>query len=234
VRAAAPDDLKGCIRLFGNGGLFGYYGLFRTSKLGKCSWYVTNRDNAVVLITSAKTVILSPDDVNGFVATIRTIASIPNAQRSEPASGSARSIRSGGLPGKIIGVAIGILVILLVAGSLLYSPGPPRYTLTPDGLTIHDRFYPVTLKAADVDIERVQVVDIDANTDWRPTMRTNGFSNMHYHAGWFKVGNGKKVRMYRADGRRLVLFPPKADGAPVLVEVSQPEAFIQKMRQAWQ
>ena len=35
LRAATADDFRGCLRLFGNGGLFGYYGLFRTSKLGK-------------------------------------------------------------------------------------------------------------------------------------------------------------------------------------------------------
>jgi hypothetical protein len=29
LRAADADDFRGCIRLFGDGGLFGYYGLFR-------------------------------------------------------------------------------------------------------------------------------------------------------------------------------------------------------------
>jgi len=43
ARAATKDDFRGCLRLFGNGGLFGYYGLFQTSKLGKSTWYVTNR-----------------------------------------------------------------------------------------------------------------------------------------------------------------------------------------------
>ena len=38
ARAATKDDFRGCLRLFGNGGLFGYYGLFRTSKLGKSTW----------------------------------------------------------------------------------------------------------------------------------------------------------------------------------------------------
>jgi hypothetical protein len=126
-----------------------------------------------------------------------------------------------------------MLVILLVAGALLYAPGPPRYTLTSGGLTIHDRFYPVTLKAADVDVEHIQVVDIDADTHWRPIMRTDGFANAHYHSGWFRVAGGEKVRMYRADGRLLVLIPPRAKGTPVLIEVKQPESFIQTMRQAW-
>ena len=34
ARPAAPDDFLGSIRLWGSGGMFGYYGLFRTSKLG--------------------------------------------------------------------------------------------------------------------------------------------------------------------------------------------------------
>jgi hypothetical protein len=70
VRVATPDDFRGCLRLFGNGGLFGYYGLFRTSKLGKSTWYVTNRRKAVVVVTGEKTVLFSPDDVDGFIAAI--------------------------------------------------------------------------------------------------------------------------------------------------------------------
>jgi len=71
VRAATKDDFRGGIRLFGSGGLFGYYGVFLTSKLGRSTWYVTNRRNAVVVATGAKTVVLSPGDVDGFLAAIR-------------------------------------------------------------------------------------------------------------------------------------------------------------------
>jgi hypothetical protein len=233
VRAANPEDLRGCLRLFGNGGLFGYYGLFRTSKLGKCSWYVTNRENAVVLVTRTKTTVLSPDDVNSFVMTIRAMAAMLGAQRSEAVSCSTQPSRCKGITGKLTAVAIGILLIFLVVGSLLYSPGPPKYTLTPEELAIHDRFFPITVKGADVDVERIQVVDIGTDAHWRPTMRTNGFANAHYRAGWFRVAGGEKVRMYRADGRRLVLLPPKGEGTPVLIEVGQPEAFIREVRQAW-
>jgi hypothetical protein len=233
VRVAGPGDLRYWIRVFGNGGLFGYYGLFRTSKLGTCSWYVTNRGNAVVLITSTKTVVLSPDDVYGFVAKIKAVAPVSDALRSEQDSRSTGSSRSRGWFWKLIGIVIGILAILLVAAALLYSPGPPKYTLTPEGLAIHDRFYPVTLRAADVDVAHIRVVDISLDSHWRPTMRTNGFANAHYHSGWFRIAGGEKVRMYWANSRRLVLFPPKGEGAPVLMEVKQPEAFIQKVRLVW-
>jgi hypothetical protein len=105
--------------------------------------------------------------------------------------------------------------------------------LTPEALTIYDRFYPVTLNAAAVDVEHIRIVDFGVDTDWRPTARTNGFANSHYRSGWYRVANGQKVRMYRADSRRLVLLPPKDDGAPVLLEVSQPERFVEQVRQQW-
>ena len=233
VRAAVPDDLRRCIRLFGSGGVFGYYGLFRTSKLGNSSWYVTNRRNAVVLVTSEKTTVFSPDDVNAFLAAVRTSAPVPEGSWSEPISSLMQSNDGGGSICKFVGVVVGIAAIALVALGMLYSPGPPNCTLTPDGLTVHDRFYPVTVKAADVDVEHVRVVDIGVDTDWRPTARTNGFANAHYHSGWFRVASGMKVRMYRANGGRLVLLPPKSGGTPVLIEVSQPDRYVKEVQEAW-
>lgn len=71
ARVTTPGDVSGCIRLWGSGGMFGYYGLFRTSKLGNCRWYVTNRRNMIVVVTDSKTTLYSPDDVGGFLAAIR-------------------------------------------------------------------------------------------------------------------------------------------------------------------
>ena len=76
VRRTTPDDFRGGIRLWGSGGLFGYYGLFSTAKLGKSTWYVTNRSNGVVVITAAKTVLFSPDGAEVFLAAIRAGAPV--------------------------------------------------------------------------------------------------------------------------------------------------------------
>jgi hypothetical protein len=72
ARISTPDDVTYCIRLWGSGGLFGYYGRFRTAKLGRCTWYVTDRTNTVVVRTVAKTALFSPDDIDGFLDAIRT------------------------------------------------------------------------------------------------------------------------------------------------------------------
>lgn len=233
LRTGSADDFRGCLRLWGSGGVFGYYGLFRTSRLGKCTWYVTNRRNTVVLITEAQTAVFSPDDVDNFIAAIRASVPVPQTMPGDLLLDSMRAYGSGRSTGKLIGTAIGAASIGLVAFAMLYAPGPPSYTLTPEALTIHDRFYPVTVKAAAVDVERIRIVDLGVDSDWRPTARTNGFANFHYRSGWFRVANGQKVRMYRADSRRVVMLPPKGDGTPVLMEVSQPENFVQQLRQEW-
>jgi hypothetical protein len=39
--------------------------------------------------------------------------------------------------------------------------------------------------------------------------------------------------MYRAGGSRLVLLPPKGDGAAVLLETGEPEKFVAELRREW-
>lgn len=77
VRRATREDFRRAIRLFGSGGLFGYYGWFRTSRLGRSLWYVTDRSRVVVVATDAQTVVFSPDDVDGFIAAVRAVAPAP-------------------------------------------------------------------------------------------------------------------------------------------------------------
>jgi hypothetical protein len=233
IRAATTDDFRGCLRLWGSGGLFGYYGIFQTSRLGRGTWYVTNRSNAVVVITDAKTVLFSPDNVDGFITAIRVAAPLPQFAVAGPSLRSRQFSGSGSSIARLVGLAVGIAAIALVTFALLYSPGPPSYTLTPETLTIHDRFYPVTAKAADVDLDHIRIVDLGADTDWRPVARTNGFANTHYQSGWFRAVNGQRIRMYRAGGSRLVLLPPKGDGAAVLLEVRDADRFVAQLRHEW-
>jgi hypothetical protein len=231
VRESASEDFTGCIRLFGNGGVFGYYGLFRTAKLGKSTWYLTNRKRSVVVVTASKTALFSPDDVEGFLSAIRSSVPVPEPSAGQPARyDRARSSRSTGM---IIGGAIGVVALIVVAFALLYAPGPPSYTLTSDALTIHDRFYPVTLPRSAVDVDGMRMVSFDGNPEWRPAERTNGFANGHYQSGTFQLANGQKVRMYRAEGRQLVLLPGKGNGTTVLLETPDPDKFMAAVKQVW-
>ena len=223
ARAGTENDFRGTIRVAGNGGLFGYFGLFRTATLGKCSWYVTNRARTVIVRTDSKTFVLSPDEREDFLSQVGV------RPGGTPTANPDTSYRS--RTGIIVGVGIGIVALVFLALALLYSPGVPGYSVTADSLTIHDRFYPVTLKLGSIDIPGVRVVDLSQDAEWRPTLRTNGFANAHYQSGWFRVANGNTVRLYRAGGSRLVLIPLR-DGHYVLYQAEDPTAFIGELKQA--
>ncbi len=231
ARRATAEDVRGLIRLWASGGLFGYYGVYRSSQLGRSTWYVTNRANAVVLSTLSTPLFISPDEPERFLDAIQAAVPLDPARQSAPPSGTTFERR-----GSFIRVLAPTLLILGLAVGLLalyYAPGPPSYTLTPESLTIHDRFYPVTLQRESVYVSRIRVVNFDDDPGWRPVRRANGFANAHYSSGWFQTANGETVRMYRAGGTRLVLLPSLGNAAPVLMEARNPEQFIEDIKREW-
>jgi hypothetical protein len=75
VRLPEEDEMRGAIRTFGNGGLFGYTGYYRNSKVGSMLWFCTRRSN-YVLVTRATgpVVVVTPDDPQGFVAYYKSLS----------------------------------------------------------------------------------------------------------------------------------------------------------------
>jgi hypothetical protein len=65
-----PEALRGSLRLFGNGGCFAFVGWFRNQKLGVYRAFATDSKRAVVLRFFDKTVVITPDDPQKFVAEI--------------------------------------------------------------------------------------------------------------------------------------------------------------------
>ncbi len=177
--------------------------------------------------------LLSPDDPNGFLDTIRTYAPVPTSSAPFSPEPSSQAGRSFGAIGKVLAFTVALAGMGLGILAFNYSPGVPSYTLTHDRLTIHDRLYPLTLRADAVDIAEIRIVDLATDPDWKPTVRTNGFANSHYESGWFRVASGQKVRLYRSGGERLVLLPPKSEGAAVLYQAENPDEFASAIRAAW-
>jgi hypothetical protein len=64
------DVVDGAFRTFGVGGLFGYFGKFSNARFGSMTWYVSRMDKLVLLTTDTEKILLSPDDVEGFVAAL--------------------------------------------------------------------------------------------------------------------------------------------------------------------
>ena len=63
--------MNGALRVFGNGGLFSFTGLYRTGELGVFRAFVTDSKRAVVLRFASRVVVISPADPEAFVAELR-------------------------------------------------------------------------------------------------------------------------------------------------------------------
>ncbi len=63
--------VDGAVRTFGVGGLFGYFGKFSNSKIGAMTWYVSRMDKLVLITTESEKILVSPDDLEGFVTALR-------------------------------------------------------------------------------------------------------------------------------------------------------------------
>jgi hypothetical protein len=70
VRRVEPREMKGTIRLWGNGGLFGYYGKMKNDALGTHALYATRRGNYVLLTIGGKRIVLTPDEPDAMVLTL--------------------------------------------------------------------------------------------------------------------------------------------------------------------
>lgn len=71
VRAGEPDEIKNAIRLFGSGGMFGYFGKFRNQHLKTFVLQCTRRDNLVMIFTDKGLKVLSPDDQQGMIQALQ-------------------------------------------------------------------------------------------------------------------------------------------------------------------
>jgi hypothetical protein len=62
------EDLKWTIRTFGVGGLFGYFGKFRNSKIGTMTWYATRRNQAILInLKDGQRIVITPDNPESLI-----------------------------------------------------------------------------------------------------------------------------------------------------------------------
>ena len=74
VELLSPKQLSGLIRTFGVGGLFGYYGKYYNSSLGRINLYTTQRKNRILIVTRENVaIVISPDDPSLYQNLISSI-----------------------------------------------------------------------------------------------------------------------------------------------------------------
>jgi hypothetical protein len=68
--AADPEALRGSLRLWASGGLFGFFGIFWSRRLGVFRAYCTAPHRSVLIKLRDRTVVVSPENPEAFVAAL--------------------------------------------------------------------------------------------------------------------------------------------------------------------
>jgi hypothetical protein len=68
-----PEALRGSIRLWGSGGLFGFFGWFRNQKLGMYRAYGTDPKLAVIIRLGRRTIVVTPENPEKFVTELESL-----------------------------------------------------------------------------------------------------------------------------------------------------------------
>lgn len=71
---ADPDAMRMAWRTWGIGGPFAFVGRYRSGRTGWFTAYATDRDRSVVLRWPGRTVVVTPDDPEAFVAAVEAAA----------------------------------------------------------------------------------------------------------------------------------------------------------------
>lgn len=60
-------DIRFSIRTFGIGGIFSLSGSFKNKKYGEMTWYITRKDQLLMIVTSKQQYVISPDESELFL-----------------------------------------------------------------------------------------------------------------------------------------------------------------------
>ena len=68
-----PAGFKGSWRVFGNGGMFSFTGIFYSKALGRYRLFATDPNRFVVMVLSGQTVVVSPADPEAFIHAVQRL-----------------------------------------------------------------------------------------------------------------------------------------------------------------
>ncbi|OYD14921.1 hypothetical protein CH333_07015 [candidate division WOR-3 bacterium JGI_Cruoil_03_44_89] len=132
----------------------------------------------------------------------------------------------------IFGIVIFLLIFLALFGFIGYWARNTKFELTDGGLQIRGGIYRRFIPKSSLIREDAKILDLNADGEYRPKLRTNGIGLPGYNAGWFKLRNGDKALLFVTNPSKVIYIPSK-EGYSVLLSTSRPEEFLTLIGELW-
>ncbi|TWI07332.1 PH domain-containing protein [Aerolutibacter ruishenii] len=121
--------------------------------------------------------------------------------------------------------AFAVVIVGAVAAFTFWGLGRRQVLLDERGLQVKAAMFSHRVGAADLDVARARIVDLDERTELKPVLKTFGMSLPGFHAGWFMLRD-RSGGFCLLTSRRRVLWLPTRSGKSLLLSLERPEALL--------
>ena len=117
-----------------------------------------------------------------------------------------------------------MLAFVVFFGWTAYSSKNTRFEVTDQGLKISSVMYGRFIPKEDLVTDKLEIVNMNLQKDYKLNVRTNGIGLPGFDAGWFKLKNKEKALVFVTDPTSVV-YIPTTKGYSVLLSVRNVEEF---------
>lgn len=106
-----------------------------------------------------------------------------------------------------------------------------RLALSADSLEVKTSFYSRIVPLSELRLDEARVIDLDERTEFKPGVKTNGYSVPGFHSGHFRLRNREKAFVAIAGERRALWLPSSHNSPGLLLQPQQPDALLNRLRE---
>ena len=128
-------------------------------------------------------------------------------------------------------IVISVSIILLMVGltfGAIYAIKNTTISLTDKELIIKSAFYGRKIPIENIMIDGIKAVNLDIDSEYDISVRTNGIGLPNFKLGWMRLKNGTRALTFLTNRNSVVLIPAK--DFSVLFSMDDIEEFINKIR----
>jgi hypothetical protein len=116
----------------------------------------------------------------------------------------------------ILGIVLVFFAFAIYFVFVSYSLRNVKCEITDQGLRLRGGVYRKFIPKDSIIKNKVRLLNINVEKEFRPVRRTRGLTLPGYREGWFKLSNNEKALLYLSDWSKVVYVPTK-DGRSVLI-----------------
>ena len=126
-------------------------------------------------------------------------------------------------------VLIALAAMPLFAGLLAFDMFRRDVRVGDKGLRVRALPWSRATPFAELDIDRAEVVDLQARRELMPRFKIAGARLPGFRAGLFRLRDKRRATVLLTDLRRVLVLP-RRDGSLLLLSLQRPEALLQELR----